>query len=412
MTTPDIRAALERLVELDKRVEDVTGIEIDNWVDAMDAARTALKAEPEGEGPSLEDINDLCAKFNFHLDDTQADSHGESLEILQQMICDALFRWWWRASAALETNSRVRDLQELLAKLLDSLCLPGHGVTEKDWRQACLLAGRYCEPFLSKSSAIEPVPKADPSHIDQLAAIIRTVDGNNSMGAAALAEAILERYPLAFLVDPPAAAPAPGENLATPPAPEPGEVGELAQWLHTHALNFCVLGRRDWAEQFTRAATLLQQQCAPPAPEPGEVGELLTNNGVFKGAHGIEGLLSADAFWEQQPYGTRLYYGDGNADYLHRDVLRSVATLLQRQEAELAALRGAPGPTFQDAIRLARGCHDYSGGHSGTEGEAWHGAIDLVVDVLKRAAVGAWDSQTRAVYGVGVEAAQAGEVEA
>jgi hypothetical protein len=70
-----------------------------------------------------------------------------------------------------------------------------------------------------------------------------------------------------------------------------------------------------------------------------------------------------------------------------------------------------PGPTFQDAIRLAEGCHDYSGGHSGAEGEAWHGAIDTVVAALKKATDGPWDSQTRAVYGVGVEA-QAGEVEA
>jgi hypothetical protein len=68
-----------------------------------------------------------------------------------------------------------------------------------------------------------------------------------------------------------------------------------------------------------------------------------------------------------------------------------------------------PGPTYLDAIRLAQGCHTYSGGHSGTEGEAWHSAIDTVVAVLKRAAVGPWDSQTRAVYGVGVEAG-AGEV--
>jgi hypothetical protein len=66
-------------------------------------------------------------------------------------------------------------------------------------------------------------------------------------------------------------------------------------------------------------------------------------------------------------------------------------------------------PTFQDAIRLAQGCHDYSGGHTGAEGVAWHGAIDTVVGVLRRAAVGPWDSQTRAVFGVGVEA-QAGEV--
>jgi hypothetical protein len=61
-------------------------------------------------------------------------------------------------------------------------------------------------------------------------------------------------------------------------------------------------------------------------------------------------------------------------------------------------------PTYLDAIRLAQGCHDYSGGHTGAEGEAWHGAIDTVVDVLKRAAVGPWDSQTRAVFGVGAEA--------
>jgi len=53
--------------------------------------------------------------------------------------------------------------------------------------------------------------EADMDHVEQLAAIIRRVDGNNSMGAAALAEAILGRYPCAFLVDP----------LDTPPAPEP-----------------------------------------------------------------------------------------------------------------------------------------------------------------------------------------------
>jgi hypothetical protein len=68
-----------------------------------------------------------------------------------------------------------------------------------------------------------------------------------------------------------------------------------------------------------------------------------------------------------------------------------------------------PGPTFQDAIRLAEGCHDYSGGHSGAEWDAWHGAIDTVVAVLKKATDGPWDSQTMAVFGVGSEA-QAGEL--
>ena len=69
-----------------------------------------------------------------------------------------------------------------------------------------------------------------------------------------------------------------------------------------------------------------------------------------------------------------------------------------------------PHPTFLDAIRLAQGCHDYSGGHSGQQGEAFQDGVGTVVAVLKKAAVGPWDSQTMAVFGVG-SAPQAGEVQ-
>jgi hypothetical protein len=55
---------------------------------------------------------------------------------------------------------------------------------------------------------------------------------------------------------------------------------------------------------------------------------VLAAAGVFKGHQGLVGLLKADEFWEQQPYGTRLYYGDGITDYLHRDVLRAAVKLL------------------------------------------------------------------------------------
>jgi hypothetical protein len=92
-----------------------------------------------------------------------------------------------------------------------------------------------------------------------------------------------------------------------------------------------------------------------------------------------------------------------------RAVLKAEPQAERPSEKDLYDLAPEPRPTFQDAIKLAQGCHDYSGGHSGAEGKAWHGAIDTVVAALKRAAVGPWDSQTRAVYGVGVEA-QAGEV--
>lgn len=55
---------------------------------------------------------------------------------------------------------------------------------------------------------------------------------------------------------------------------------------------------------------------------------VLAAAGVFKGHQGLVGLLNADEFWEKQPYGTRLYYGDGIADYLHRDVLRAAVKIL------------------------------------------------------------------------------------
>jgi hypothetical protein len=58
----------------------------------------------------------------------------------------------------------------------------------------------------------------------------------------------------------------------------------------------------------------------------------LARSGVFKGAHGLRGLLNADDFWDAQFYSTRLYYGPGIADYLHRDVLRTAVKLLDREE--------------------------------------------------------------------------------
>jgi hypothetical protein len=59
------------------------------------------------------------------------------------------------------------------------------------------------------------------------------------------------------------------------------------------------------------------------------LGAVLTGRGVFKGAHGLAGLLDAQEFWDEQPYGTRLYYGPGALDYLHRDVLRAAVVALR-----------------------------------------------------------------------------------
>ena len=115
--------------------------------------RPAAPPAPEvWDGPSLADVDELCAEFGFHYDDTQ----GESLEILHQMVAAAITRW--RAPAAQPAAQPV-DVANLMR------------LTE----------------------GVEPFAPGDPDvdHILRLAEIIRKVDGRHDLGAAALAEAIL-----------------------------------------------------------------------------------------------------------------------------------------------------------------------------------------------------------------------------
>jgi hypothetical protein len=147
-------------------------------------------------------------------------------------------------------------------------------------------------------------------------------------------------------------------------------------------------GGQDWAKAFN---------AAPPAPEDLAADQAMAAN--------LSALLVKECG----------LYSPGSSTH---DLLQRAAAMLVNHGLPARSAtppdptpKDAARPTFLDAIRLAEGCHDYSGGHSGAEGKAWHGAIDTVVDVLKRAAEGPWDSQTKAVFGVGAEP-QAGEVKA
>jgi hypothetical protein len=62
-----------------------------------------------------------------------------------------------------------------------------------------------------------------------------------------------------------------------------------------------------------------------------EITKKLVKQGVFKGFEGLEGLVNADDFWDRQNYGTRLYYGDGITEYLHRSVLRAAIKALKEE---------------------------------------------------------------------------------
>lgn len=63
-----------------------------------------------------------------------------------------------------------------------------------------------------------------------------------------------------------------------------------------------------------------------------QITNKLAEAGVFKGFNGLEGLANAKEFWDEQPYGTRLYYGPGITDYLHRGVLEAAIRLLKEPD--------------------------------------------------------------------------------
>jgi hypothetical protein len=53
-------------------------------------ARAAL-AQPEPQGPTLDDVSELCEEFGFHLDESY--DNLESAEALWEMFRAAIARW-------------------------------------------------------------------------------------------------------------------------------------------------------------------------------------------------------------------------------------------------------------------------------------------------------------------------------
>lgn len=60
--------------------------------------------------------------------------------------------------------------------------------------------------------------------------------------------------------------------------------------------------------------------------------------------------------------------------------------------------------TFDVALRLARGCRDYKGGHDGDCYEAFQMGVETVVNALTKAQKhGLSEPQTRALHAMGAE---------
>jgi hypothetical protein len=134
----------------------------------------------------------------------------------------------------------IHQLDATRSYLLPSYC-------DEDEKARAVIA------FAESALAAEPPAPAEPDTdaVLTLAAIIREVDGNNSLGAAALAEAILAHPNAASVFQPPAPAPAAdGERE---------EREELATFLTKEAVAMDYWFESDTAKKVRRAAALLRQ---------------------------------------------------------------------------------------------------------------------------------------------------------
>jgi hypothetical protein len=250
-------------------------------------------AQPEGEdGPSLADVDDLCAEFQFHYDNDQ----GETLEILQEMIGAALARWG-RPAALAQPEGEGPGLAKIDEKEL--------------LRVYCNARRAYCHD--------------GPEHINWQR------DAERGATLAGLG-AVLTRW----------------GRLATPPAPEVGEqqrnavieavteaLGDAYDCLRVwEAWGVGTMGEDDFelvAENGERVAEIadaaieaMRPTAAPPAPEVGEAGEV---------GEVVDGLRRLGRYAMDK--------GSDNGDWLDAAVeLDRAATLLQQQQ-HLLSLAGA-----------------------------------------------------------------------
>ena len=348
MITPTIRTALNTFQQAANR-----GTAVHLSPGLVQELRDALKAEPEGEGPALDHASLISFAFGREP-----------------------WATWLRKGGCLESaHCELSDL--MLAAIV-----------------------RWDRPTTPPSLETPAEALAARPLLEQVAAMADCI-GANTVGQIT---AISNRAAAWLRQNPP------GQPVAiepTPPAPEPGE---LVAWLKEEAeayRNTC--GTNLASQNLDNAATLLLEQGAELAAlrgVPVAVSERLPKEGdcnaegrcwCYTPPVDVEGMLIMNSRWILS-----------RPDWRDTHWLPFNALPLPAPQAGDVQ---PPHPTFLDAIRLAQGCHDYSGGHSGQQGEAFQDGVGTVVAVLKKAAVRPWDSQTKAVFAVG-SAPQGGEGEA
>lgn len=195
------------------------------------------------------------------------------------------------------------------------------------WRGVFEFRTLYVAPNLALTKAEQP-----QAHLRETLEVIRLASCDYTTRPKASLEAVhkLATEALRAALSAPAQAQDEQEDVATN-ARQDRDAAEASQLQTLLVERFARVrpsypaGLYAWA---FNALTTTQVAQKPEASEWREAAATLEARGVFKGAHGLQGLADAQEFWDQQPYGTRLYYGDGIADYLHRGVLQAAIEAL------------------------------------------------------------------------------------
>ena len=226
----DIRAALERLVELDNS----SIMEDNQWAtkheNAIADAIEALAAEPVGEGPSMAAIDEVMeAKRRWYALGWQ----------------EAVAHWAARPAAPPAPEAGEGHWSE-------GICGDG----------AAILRDGVMVPIEEVVQALNRIPATPPAPLTDLAA--RLISESKPMDPEIAEDLTPEaRWDLY-------------EGPTAPPAPEPGEVAELVEELNQIAGSLNDDGFFHSCDQLWRAATLLQQLSAPaPVAVPVAVAERL-----------------------------------------------------------------------------------------------------------------------------------------
>ena len=107
MTTPTISAALDAFQQAANH-----GTAVHLSLELVQELRDALEAEPKGEGPSLDEVEELCAEFGFYLPDDEG--RVCSKEVLLDVITAAITRWGTPTTPPAPEPGELGELVELL----------------------------------------------------------------------------------------------------------------------------------------------------------------------------------------------------------------------------------------------------------------------------------------------------------